>query len=42
MEPKEIALMNLLSGRQRRNRHGEQTYRHGGRTGGEGEMNGES
>ena len=42
MEPKEIALMNLLSGRQMRNRHGEQTYRHGGRTGGEGEMNGES
>ena len=32
MEPKEIALMNLLSGWQRRNRHGEQTYRHGGRS----------
>ena len=26
-----MALVNLLSGRQRRNRHRELTYRHGGR-----------
>ena len=29
-----MALVNLLSGRQRRNRHRELTYRHGGRGGG--------
>ena len=31
MESEEMALMNLFSGQQRRNRHREQTYGQGGR-----------
>ena len=42
MESKEMALVNLLSGWQRRNRHRKQTCRHGGRRGGRREMYGES
>ena len=34
MESEEMALMNLFSGQQRRNRHREQTYGQGGRRGG--------
>ena len=34
MESEEMALMNLLSGQQWRNRHREQTYGHGGMRGG--------
>ena len=37
-----MALVNLLSGWQRRNRHREQTCRPGGRRGGRREMYGES
>ena len=33
MESEEMALMNLFSGQQRRNRHREQTYGQGGRRG---------
>ena len=33
MEYKEMALMDLFSGQQRRNRHREQTYGHGERGG---------
>ena len=36
-----MALKNLFTGQQRRNRHREQTYGHGER-GGEGEMHGKS
>ena len=43
MESKEMALMDLFSGQQWRNRHREQTYRHGGGCGeGEGKSYGES
>ena len=42
MESEEMALINLFSGRQWRNRHREQTYCQGGRRGGRGEMYGES
>ena len=42
MESEDIALMNLFSGQQWRNRHREQTYGHAGRGEGEGEMYGES
>ena len=41
MESRKIALKNLFTGQQWRNRHREQTYRHGDR-GGEGEMYGKS
>ena len=41
MESRKMALKNLFTGQQWRNRHGEQTYRHGER-GGEGEMCGKS
>ena len=34
MESKKMALMNLFSGQQWRNRHREQTYGHGGKRGG--------
>ena len=34
MESEEIALMDLVSGQQWRNRHREQTYGHSGRRGG--------
>ena len=37
-----MVLMNLCSGQQWRNRHREQTYGHGGRGEGVGEMNGEN
>ena len=41
MESRKMALKNLFTGQQRRNRHREQTYGHGER-GGEGEMHGKS
>ena len=37
-----MILMNLFSGEQWRDRHKEQTYGHGGREEGDGEMYGES
>ena len=41
MESRKMILKNLFAGQQWRNRHREQTYRHGER-GGEGKMCGES
>ena len=41
MESKKVVLMNLPARQQWRNRHKEQTYRHG-ESGGEGEMYGKS
>ena len=41
MESRKMVLKNLFTGKQRRNRHREQTYGHGER-GGEGEMYGKS
>ena len=42
MESRKKVLKNIFSGQQWRNRHREQTYGHGGRQEGEGEMYGES
>ena len=41
MVSKKVALMNLFSGQQWRNRHREQTYGHGGGGKGQGEIYGE-
>ena len=42
MESRKMILMKLFAGQQWRNRHRDQTYGHGGRGGGEGNVYGES
>ena len=42
MESRKMVLMKLFVGQQWRNRHREQTYRHGGKEEGEGGIYGES